>query len=151
MKQFNLFIIVFIAAFIFISVDSALSFTYYGEYCWRKDEGGSNYSIFKLAVSDLGGNHLSLNGIEVDSQGVPNLDGEIVHGNGEIIGSNVILLLHTTDNNNESTGVGTYYIKLSLDTLSDTYNAIGTEYDKLAEQMTATEYGFGAFVYVPCP
>ncbi len=129
---------------------SAYAQTYLGDLCWEVAEEGSEGYILKLAVSDVGNNHLTLNGIEISDQGEPRADGEIVHGNAELVGNEVLFSLNATSNSAEEIAAVTYSISISTTSLSGTYEGVATVHDKL-EDVTIVGYGSGTFTNLSCP
>ncbi len=142
------FVLIF-ALVICVGISKGYTFTYYGELCWLVAETGDpDTSIFKLAVSDMGGGHFILNGKEVDTSG--DFDFYIIHGNAEVIGSDVIITLNGSGSDAIETEVSTYHVTLSSPSLTGTYDEIWTFYAK-NQQLMVTGHVSGTFTFVSCP
>ncbi|MEF9437943.1 MAG: hypothetical protein L0922_04050 [Candidatus Mariimomonas ferrooxydans] len=114
------------------------------------DRGDDIFSIFKLIPTQVDDMHTIQIGIEVDESGNPVAGGEIIHGSGDIIESNLMLSLNTTSNTEEMMISTSYSVLVSLDTLEGTYNAISQIYDKLLAVPT-TAYNTNSFSFTECP
>ena len=106
--------------------------------------------IIKLAVTDLGDNHFTVNGIELSAEGAPSSNGEVLNGNAEVVGSEVVFSLSSAYNDSEETATIQYFVTISTATLNGTYSGIATIYDKL-DEVTFTGYGTGSVTRVDCP
>lgn len=125
--------------------------TVIGENCWRVGRGGDIFSVFKLIPTQVDDMHTIQIGIEVDESGNSLAEGEIIHGSGDIIESNLVLSLNTTSNTEEMMTSTSYSVLVSLDTLEGTYNAISHIYDKLLAEPPTTTYNTNSFSFTECP
>ena len=166
MKKFASLIAIFGMTYVLSSVTPAHA-TFLGDYCWLVSDGQTDFSIFKLGVTDVQnprqrrqsqfnftdlqeGSHLSINGIEVESDGTPNPDGEIVYGSAYVVGSELIVILNSTYNDTENMGIATFYVRLPLASLSGTYTVMGTVLDKQSGIISTVDYS-DLFTLIPCP
>ena len=119
--------------------------------CWLVAENGDppdEATIFKLSLINVGGQNFFVVGKQENREG--NFGGDIIHGSGVIVGSNLILSLSDSESNEEEMEVSTYHVTLSLDTLNGTYDEFWREYEKNSRQMR-NGYASGTFTYTSCP
>lgn len=130
----------------------AYASTYLGELCWMVDDSqqGDENFIVKLAVVDEGDNHFTVSGIEISAQGAPSPNGEVLHGNAEIVGDEAVFSISSTYNDAEEMASVEYFIKISTSTLSGSYDGIASIYDKI-DEVHFTGYGTGSVSNLACP
>ena len=98
----------------------------------------------------MGDQHYIVNGIELREGDAPSLDSEMYNGNAEIVGSNVLMMLHTSRDDEDEIGGGKFNIVISISSLSGTLNGTTNYYDKNTEERGA-EYFEGVVEVVACP
>lgn len=149
MRAFRSMLLSFVLIFwsiIGISISEGEAFTYYGEFRWKVTlDGDPEFDIIRLGVGDMGGGHFILSGRDEDCECV-------IQGNGEVIGSNVILILHAARNNEGNSEraleVQTYHITLSLNSLDGTYKRFFTCCGENPGDMVNTFYESGTFEFL---
>ena len=122
------------------SVEAA---TYYGEYCWQDAEGG----ILRLAVTDMGNGHLLVNGRLTPTVG----NVEAVHGNAEVVGTQVIIHITTSGFDADDIWSYTGNVVLDVQSLDGFVDGVSTWYEKQGGQSGITWDGQEALTYITCP
>ena len=150
MKKLKLFSAVIATIFIFSGVTPVRA-AFLGDLCWLLPNiDPDEVTRTKLGITNVGGGHFSLNGIAIDEFGVPETDVTVIQGSGEIVGSDLVLILNFAFSDIEVMGAGSLYAKLSLDTLSGTHETIDTFFDK-TDEVISSNYESGDMVSIPCP
>jgi len=127
-----------------IVISNVEAVEYLGEFCWEA-KGGE--ALLKLGVLDIGDGHFLLSGKLFDKGHLK----EVVHGNAEIEGSNVIATLNSSDKDDKEIVTGTRHMIVDLSTFNGTAEGIfhGYEY---SNQLIETEYkGGDVLTFISCP
>ncbi len=146
MRTLKFVVINFILVFtltICVGISKSEAFTFLGEFCWQFDETGQPPIMFRLAVSDVGNQHFILNGSS------ELFTGEIVNGNAEINGSDIIMTLNSSFSDVAATETAVYHVNLS-GTLNGTFTAILADAPKPTGPITH-EHISGTVTLVSCP
>ena len=127
-----------------IGISNVEAVEYLGDFCW---EAGGGEVILKLGILHIGDGHLLLSGKLFDKGHLK----EVVHGNAEIEGSNLIATLNSSDKDDKEIVTGTSHIIIDLSTLNATAEGIfhGYEY---SNQLNETEHeGLDVLTFISCP
>ena len=138
---------------IVISVPASAQ-TYLGEACWLINTEGSESEgddFLQLAVFDIGDNHFTMNGFSFSTDDESVDERMLLTGNAEIFAESVITInLSGTTSNDEETVSAGVNAKLSLSTLSGSFEILGTILDKVSEEIVqGTEAG--TMTITECP
>ena len=140
------FILVF-TLIICAGISKVEAFTYFGEFRWEESLDGvpEEKPTIRLGVTDMGDGHFILSGRDKDFDCV-------IHGGGEVIGSNVILTLQTSRINEglseTALDVETYHITLSLSSLDGTYKRYYTCCGEDTNVIGTTIYESGTWTFL---
>jgi hypothetical protein len=117
---------------------------YLGEFCWEAKGG---VAILKLGILHIGDGHLLVSGKLLDKGHLK----EVVHGNAEIEGSNVIVTLNSSDKDDKEIVTGTRHIIIDLSTLNATAEGIFHGYG-YSNQLFETEHEeLDVLTFISCP
>ncbi len=140
------FILVF-ALTICVGISKVEAFTYLGEFRWEESLDGfpAEKAIIRLGVTDMGDGHFILSGRDEGCDCV-------IHGSGEVIGTNVIFTLQTARNNEGLSGTAletqTYHVTLSLSSLDGTYKRYYTCCGEDTNVIGTTIYESGTWTFL---
>ena len=126
---------VFMAVMGFLPV-TGIAQTYLGEVCWLISETGeSEIDFIKLAASNVGDNHITLNGytFSLDDESID--ERSLLSGNAEVFEDQVFFNIHGNYSDEDEHGSISAIAKLSLSTLNGTAEIQATVYDKTSEQI----------------
>ena len=121
--------------------------------CWLvSDEGGPQQGddMVILGVTDLGGGHYGFSGYVYSGDEQDDSSPQMLNGNGEIIGQQIIIGLQGIIDDTEATGTVSYYLRINLSDLNGTFQGVGTFYDKAGETVIS-DRGEGNLAITQCP
>ncbi len=145
--KFIAFFLVGIASlfcFMGIAVSNAAAADYLGDFCWS---AGPDGGILKVGVTSVGGGHHIVNGKILDPGGGRP---DIVSGSAEIDGTNILVTLVDSGNDETAMWTNTISITIDLSTMNGKYEYIGHDRN-YTDLSIDTDYDTGSLTFTQCP
>jgi len=139
----------------FFAIPAYADGTYIGEACWiietdEDEEPSEAIDYVKLAVSDIGDNHFTLNGYSFSSDDESVEERMLLSGNAEIFGEQVFLNMNGLSSNPDEIFSIAARAILSASTLSGSIEIVGAGIDRLLEESGIATIS-GTLTITECP
>ena len=137
-----------VGLFLFTTTSKSQAEVYLGEFCWQVfDDVGAPDWIYKFGIYQKEGGHYVLYGTSSDSFT------EVAHGNAEIVGSKVKMVIVGSgvgsDSDPSYVWSDTFNAVLDISTLNGTWHVLGIDHDGV--EGTTLDYINGTITSITCP